>query len=139
MLELWSHPWWVLGLLSLTALFMLLFGLFITSYRVFRRNIGGGLHIGPSHPNIEITFRGPLTLDGVYMQGTPAPGSDGLKLLNTWVTRIFAAIVLQCAAIYLISQFPGFKSPFWLGIVLQAYTYGSAYLFYASSWDDQFE
>jgi hypothetical protein len=137
MLELWSHPWWVLGLISLTALFMLLFGLFIASYRVLRRGMGGGPYGSPSHPNIEITFQGPLTFSGAYMQGTPAPGSGGPKLLNTWVTRIFAAIVLQCAAIYLISQFPGFQSPFWLGIVLQAYTYGSAYLFYASSWDDQ--
>jgi hypothetical protein len=118
---------------------MLLFGLFIASYRVLRRGMGGGLYRGLSHPNIEITFQGPMTLSNAYMQGTPAPRSDGPKLLNIWVTRIFAAIVLQCAAIYLISQFPGFQSPFWLGIVLQAYTYGSAYLFYASSWDDQSE
>jgi hypothetical protein len=118
---------------------MLLFGLFIASQRVFRKGIGGGPYIGPSHSNIEITFRGPATLDGAYIQRTPTSGSCCPKLLNTWVTRIFAAIVLQCAAIYLISQFSGFPSPFWLGIVLQAYTYGSAYLFYASSWDDQSE
>ena len=52
--------------------------------------------------------------------------------LNVWVTRIFIAIVLQCTALYLMSRFPGMESPFWLGIVLQGFTYGSAALFYAS-------
>jgi hypothetical protein len=118
---------------------MLLFGLFIASYRIFRKGMEGGAYGGPSHSNIEIMFRGPLSLSRAHLQGTPAPGSGGPKLLNAWVTWIFAAIVLQCAAIYLISRFPGFQSPFWLGIVLQAYTYGSAYLFYASSWGDQSE
>ncbi len=73
------------------------------------------------------------------MQETTVPLSDNLKLLNNWVTRIFTAIVLQCVAIYLISQFPGFTSPFWLGIVLQFYTYSSAYIFYSSNWGDQSE
>ena len=56
--------------------------------------------------------------------------------ISTWVTRLFIAIVLISATIYLVSQCPGFQSPFWLGLVLQGFTYGSAYLFYASGGDE---
>jgi hypothetical protein len=56
--------------------------------------------------------------------------------IDTWVTRLFIAIVLISAAIFLISQCPGFQSPFWLGIVLQGFTYGSAALFYVSGGDE---
>ena len=124
-------------MISLTALFILLFGLFIASYRMFRRGLRSGSFRDLNHPSIEISFQGPLTLNRAYTQVSSASGNSSPKLFSTWVTRIFAAIVLQCAAIYLISQFPGFQSPFWLGIVLQAYTYGSAYIFYVSGWDDQ--
>ena len=118
---------------------MLLFGLFIVSYWILKTGMGKGLFGGPSQSNIEYMYQNQLTFSRAYIEETTVPVSDNLKLLNTWVTRIFTAIVLQCVAIYLISQFPGFKSPFWLGIVLQFYTYGSAYIFYASSWDDQSE
>jgi predicted cobalt transporter CbtA len=56
--------------------------------------------------------------------------------ISTWVTRLFIAIVLISAIIYLVSQCPGFQSPFWLGFVLQGFTYGSAYLFYVSGGDE---
>jgi hypothetical protein len=56
--------------------------------------------------------------------------------ISAWVMRLFIAIVLISAALYLVSQCPGFQSPFWLGIVLQGFTYGSAYLFYVSGGDE---
>jgi hypothetical protein len=34
------------------------------------------------------------------------------------------------------SQFPGIQSPYWLGIALQGFTYGSAALFYSSGGDE---
>lgn len=136
-MELWSHPWWVLGLMNLTVLFMLLFGLFMASYRVFKRRLGWGPRVNLSPTNVEIPFQGTTTLSHAYPQPLPGLGSGGPQWLSTWVTRIFIAIALQCAAIFLLSQFPGFQSPFWLGIVLQGYTYGSAFLFYASGWEDR--
>lgn len=56
--------------------------------------------------------------------------------IGSWVTRVFISIVLLSAGIYLLSQFPSFQSPFWLGLVLQGFTFGSAYLFYASGDDE---
>jgi len=134
-IELWSQEWWVLGLMSLTVLFMLLFGLFIVSYKVLKRNFGwGSPGFGSSY--VKASLAGGLSLGAGLSSDYPTIGelvdnSSG-QSLNKWVTRIFIAIVLQCSALYLMSQYPGMKSPFWLGIVLQGFTYGSAALFYAS-------
>lgn len=134
-IELWSQEWWVLGLMSLTVLFMLLFGLFIVSYKVLKRNFGwGSPGFGSSY--VKASLAGGLSLETGLSSDYPTIGelvdnSSG-QSLNKWVTRIFIAIVLQCSALYLMSQYPGMKSPFWLGIVLQGFTYGSAALFYAS-------
>ena len=134
-LHLWSHEWWMLGLMSLTVLFMLLFGLFIMSYKVLKRNMGhvypvfGALNMSASTGDVNaFDTRTGLSLGVANVSRTG---------VDRWVTRLFIAIVLQCAALYLMSQFPGMKSPFWLGIVLQGFTYGSAALFYASGGGDE--
>jgi len=46
--------------------------------------------------------------------------------------RVFVAITLSCAGVYLVSRFPGPPVPFWLGPVLQAFTYASAFLLYGT-------
>jgi hypothetical protein len=132
---LWSQEWWVLGLMSLTVLFMLLFGLFIASYKVLKRSLGwGSPGLGPSY--VETSLAAGSSLGAGLPSDYPTVGElidgDRGKALNKWVNRIFIAIVLQCTALYLMSQYPGMESPFWLGIVLQGFTYGSAALFYAS-------
>lgn len=124
----------MLGLLSLTLLFMLLFSLFISSYRVFKRRLGwgnGGLTISP----MNVMSLGSLT--GKAVNFNPMPGlDDGGERISKWVTRIFIAIVLKCGGLYLISQFPGINTPFWFGVVLQGFSFGSAALFYISGGDD---
>lgn len=122
--------------MSLTALFMLLFGLFIASSRVFRRRPGWSLYGGLNQPDLEAALPSPITFEPPLPQPPFDPDGGLPQWLNPWVTRLFIAIVLQCAALYLLSQFPSFESPFWLGIVLQGYTYGSAALFYASGRGD---
>jgi hypothetical protein len=122
--------------MSLTALFMLLFGLFIASYRVFRRRPGWGSYGGLNPPGLEAALPSPITFEPPLPQPPFGSGGGLPQWVNPWVTKLFIAIVLQCAALYLLSQFPGFECPFWLGIVLQGYTYGSAALFYASGRDD---
>jgi len=133
-LELWSHPWWMLGLLSLTVLFMLLFGLFISSYRVFRRRLGWG-HGGLTASSMSVISMGSLTGREVSLEAMPGLDDDG-EGMSKWVTRIFIAIVLQCGGLYLISQFPGMNTPFWFGIVLQGFSFSSAALFYISGGDE---
>ena len=129
-MELWGHPWWILGLYSLAALFMLLFALFLASHRVIRRSLPQGPGAALASTPMESTPLGYTALEGVTMR----PSHEGAwgSRLNPWVTRIFIAIVLQCAAIYLVSAYPGTGSPFWLGITLQGFTYGSAAVYYAS-------
>lgn len=134
-LELLSQPWWMLGLLSLTLMFMLLFGLFISSYRVFKRRLGwgdGGLTVSPMAAMSIGSLSGkPVRLDA--MPGLEEEGSRASK----WVTRIFIAIAVQCGGLYLISQYPGINAPFWFGIALQGFSFGSAALFYISGGDEE--
>jgi hypothetical protein len=117
--------------MSLTVLFMLLFGLFTVSYKILKRNMVMGGYTGFISAHGDSSMMGGVNINGIVTR-LPARAreqDDGLKI---WVTRIFIAIVLQCTALYLMSRFPGMESPFWLGIVLQGFTYGSAALFYAS-------
>ena len=132
---LWSGDWWILGLTSLAVLVMLLFGMFIVSYKILKRNVGMGNYGGlVTHYGDSSLIGGPSFSGGIVTKYPAIAESMNEQFdgLNVWVTRIFIAIVLQCTALYLMSTFPGMESPFWLGIVLQGFTYGSAALFYAS-------
>lgn len=128
-------PWWVLGLMILALLFTSLFGLFMASRMVYRKRLGWSPcgSFNPSYieaPTLSSTTVGRASTRPKYGSNDDTPWVDA------WVTRLFIALVLLCAAFYLISQFPGVQSPFWLGIVLQGFTYGSAALFYASGGDE---
>lgn len=97
--------------------------------------MGFGNYGGLVTPYGDSSLIGGSSFSGEIITKYPAIAESENKQfdgLNVWVTRIFIAIVLQCTALYLMSTFPGMESPFWLGIVLQGFTYGSAALFYAS-------
>jgi hypothetical protein len=79
---------------------------------------------------------GSLTGKTIRREAMAGLGDVGKKA-SKWVTRIFIAIVLQCGGLYLISQFPGMNSPFWFGIALQGFSFGSAALFYISGGDEE--
>lgn len=131
-LGLWSHPWWIIGIYSLTALFFLLFALFMEGYKTIKwgpSRIPGVPTVPSSIKSTSLEF---MALKRVKVMSNSIATVTMQSKLNTWVTRIFIAIVLQCAAIYLISMLPGTRSPFWLGITLQGFTYGSAAVYYAS-------
>jgi hypothetical protein len=131
-MELWSYPWWLIGLYSLMTLFTLLLSLFLASYRVFEmRTIQeSDTSLASVYINLKPLGCTPMERSGLYFHSKASQRRG--EAFSPWVTRIFIAIVLQCAAIYLISAYPGAESPFWLGIVLQGFTYGSAAVYYAS-------
>jgi hypothetical protein len=126
--------------MSLVVLFMLLFGLFIVSYKILKRNVGMGSYGRLVTPYGDSSLIGGSSFSEGIITKYPAiveSETGQFDGLNVWVTRIFIAIVLQCTALYLMSRFPGMESPFWLGIVLQVFTYGSAALFYASGTNER--
>ncbi len=129
-MELWSHPWWVLGLTSLTILLILLFAMFIASCIAFGRKSGLCTNGGVSQPYHDPFSKSYIT-PVQALSRTTSLNKNGYSV-NAWATRTFIAIILLCVALFLLSQLPGFQSPFWLGIVLQGYTYCSAALFFAS-------
>lgn len=131
-MDLWSYPWWILGLYSLTALFLLLFAIFIAGYTVLKRELPNSPGTILKSTSMKSTPLGYTSLGHMGLHAPSRTVGTARSRLSPWVTRIFIAIVLQCAAIYLISAYPGTKSPFWLGIILQGFTYGSAAVYYAS-------
>ena len=137
-MDLWSHPWWIIGLYSLAALFMLLFAIFLASYTMLRRELPRGSGAVVTSTSMESV---PLGFTSHCRMGLHTPSKTSkmsISMLTPWLTRLFIAIVLLCATIYLISAYPGTESPFWLGIVLQGFTYGSAAVYYAS-WSRELE
>ena len=131
-MDLWSYPWWILGLYSLTALFMLLFAIFLASYTVLRRGLPRDSEAILTSTSMESTPLGYTTLSRMGLHTPSRTAGLARSRLNIWVTRFIIAIVLHCAAIYLISAYPGMESPFWLGIILQVFIYGSAVVCYAA-------
>jgi len=104
----------MMGFYSVLGLFLLHFSIFVRRYATLKR----GNHLDSLHLKDHIMpFK--------------ASGRTSSRL-SPWMTRIFIAIVALCTAVYLISAYPGMESPFWLGIVLQFFIYGSAALCYAS-------
>jgi len=122
--------------MSLTVLFTLLFGLFIASCRVFSGWLGRVSNRRPPISAFEAPFLGQKAPTRAQTQPHQRIGVGGPQSFNTWTTRLFIGIVLQSAVLFLISQFPGIQSPYWLGMALQGFTYGSAALFYASGGDE---
>ena len=94
----------MMGFYSVLGLFLLHFSIFVRSYASLKRE---------SHLAFEASGR-------------------SCSRLSPWMIRIFITIVALCTVVYLISAYPGTESPFWLGIVLQFFIYGSAALCYAS-------
>jgi hypothetical protein len=133
-IQLFTQPWWELGLLCISILFILLLGLFAASI------LGGGKRdLWISEGILSGITNTSIIAGGIHQPSRTQFSMSvekGFSWISVWVTRLFIAIVLVSAALYLVSQFPGFQSPFWLGIVLQGFTYGSAYLFYVSGGDD---
>jgi hypothetical protein len=133
-IQLLTYPWWELGLLSLSVLFILLESLVTASVKGIGKSglwsSGGfssyGLNVSHVENRALLALKKP---DAMFSEREN-------DWISNWVTRLFIAIVLISATIYIVSQCPGFQSPFWLGFVLQGFTYGSAYLFYISGGDE---
>ncbi len=104
----------MIGLYSVLGLFLIHFSIFVMGYAL---------------PNMEPSS------DSIGRKGRIITFGASRRLyskLSPWMTRIFIVIVILCTAIYLTSAYPEIKSPFWLGIVLQFFIWGSAALCYAS-------
>jgi len=92
----------------------------------------------PSHNPITDHATAPMELTPLRyttpQRVDPYPNSATIwsSRIGPWMTKIFITIVLQSTGLYLISAYPGTKSPAWLGIILQGFIYGSAAIYLAS-------
>jgi hypothetical protein len=110
-----SCQWWFIGLLSLAVLSSLLIALSLSS----RSRI---------HMDVDIKLSALPSKSGVL----PSRGLGALTKVEAWMNLAFVSIVVLCAALFLVSQLPGWESPVWLGLALQAFTYLSAAIFHVS-------
>jgi len=119
--DLLYRAWWNLCLLLISLLFLLLLVCYSMS-RYFAQ-VEETYHI--AHGGLKTDLLG---IDNLY---APIIRIQGRRVFwSIWATRIFIAIVLSCVGVGLISQYSGAPSPVWLGIVLQAFIYVSAFFFY---------
>jgi hypothetical protein len=118
--------------LIVSILFMLLFGFFVSS---FRMGLKWRKYGGFTSPLDSPPFGYP-TQGNVNPQPLPSLGVGVCRGQSTWITRLFIAIVIVCNVLFLISQHPRLQNPLWFGIVLQGFTYGSAAIFYGAEGDD---
>jgi hypothetical protein len=110
-----SCQWWFIGLLSLAVLSSVLAAL---SFRSRTR----------AHVNRDM--RQPvLQCEGEVL---PSRGLGDPNGVERCIDLAFVSIVVLCAALFLLSQLPGWESPVWLGLALQAFTYFSAAIFQVS-------
>ena len=104
--------WWALGLLDLTVLFVLLLVLTAGQWLQHQKIV---------HILNEALISAPIPKTA--LRSKPS-------LTSSWMTRIFVVIVLHCAILSLLSQHSAFQSPLWLGLILQGFTYASAFVYY---------
>lgn len=123
--------WWALGLLGIGLLFLLLFVCYLMSRRSIHAEeayLAAHGDSGLNHPNSG--QQEPDALESNALAALVVRIRKRYRFWSAWATRMFVAIVLSCAGVYLFSKFSGVASPSWLGFALQAFSYGSAFLFY---------
>ena len=112
-----SESLWMLGLIGSTALFVLLLALAAGQqlHRWRRINLSNEALISKPIETIKSS------------------------LLSRWVACIFVILVLYCTVVSLLSQHPVFQSPLWLSLLLQGFTYVSAFIYWISIRDGGLE
>jgi len=128
--DLWFYPWWTLGLFSLIVVFTLLVGLFLASHWMFEKKPSQNSRTNHATASMALTPLRYTTPERADLY--PNSKTIWSSRVERWMTRIFIAVVLQSTGLYLVSAYPGTKSPPWLGIILQGFIYGSATIYLAS-------
>lgn len=110
-----SCQWWFIGLLSLAVLSSVLAALSLRSR---------------ARAHVNRDMRRPILLSEGEVLPSRVLGDP--TSVERYIDLAFVAIVVLCAALFLLSQLPGWQSPVWLGLALQAFTYFSAAIFHVS-------
>jgi len=128
--DLLYRAWWTPCLLVISLLFLLL--LVCCSMSRYFARVEEAYHTAHSRLKSDLLESDLLESNDLY---APIIRIRRRHMFwSTWATRIFIVTVLSCVGVSLISQYPWAPSPVWLGIVLQIFTYVSAFFFY-KTWE----
>ncbi len=124
--------WWVLGLVELSILFLILAVCFITSHYHLRAETA----VYATHTELDPNYIDLNELDVTSMEYNSlyAPVVRIRRRFEFWsrlATRVYVALIISSAVIYIVSSFPlSPPSPFWFVVLLQVYAFTGAYLTY---------
>lgn len=124
--------WWILGLGELSVLFLLLAVCFIVSHHYIRAETAVyamRTELDPNYLDLNELDVTSMEYNSLY-----APVVRIRRRFEFWsrlATRLYVALVVSSAVIYIVSRFPlSSPSPFWFIVLLQAYAFAGAYLTY---------
>ena len=127
-----DFEWWLLGLFGLSILFLLLAVCFIMShYHIRAETAVYTMHteLDPSYIDLNELETTSMEYNSLY-----APVVRIRRRFEFWsrlATRLYVALVVSSAVIYIVSSFPSSPpSPFWFTVLLHAYSFAGAYLTY---------
>jgi len=124
--------WWVLGLAELTILFLLLAACFIMSHY----HLGAETAVYAARTELDPTYLDLNELDVTSMEYNSLYASvvrirRRFEFWSRLATRVYVALAVSSAVIYIVSKFPlAPPTPFWFIVVLQSYAFAGAYLTY---------
>jgi len=131
-MEILGLAWWTISLIGIGFLFSLILLSYLMCYYFLRAET----KIYRAYTELEPNYLESTPLESAYMESNDlyAPVIRVRRRYAFWsalATRTYAILVVVCAGVYMVSQSPWAPpSPFWLGFVLTAFTFGSAFFTY---------
>jgi len=130
-MELREFAWWFFALVGVGFLFLLMLLSYLMCHYFIR--VEEAQYVARSDLDPNYLDSNSLEVTTLEPNDLYAPVIRIRRRYRVWsarTTHTFIAIVLSCTGVYMISLYPEVTSPFWLGFVLQAFIYASAFLFY---------
>jgi len=131
-MEILGFAWWTLGLVVVGFLFsLILFSYLMCCY--FRR---AEAKVYGARTELEPNHLGYTPLEPTYMEADDlyAPVTLVRRSYAFWsalATRTYVMLAVACGGVYIFSRYPQAPpSPYWLGVVLTAFTFVSAFFTY---------
>ena len=131
-MEILGSAWWTTSLIGIGFLFSLILLSYLMCYYFLRAEVG----IYRTRTDLDPNYMEANTLEPAYIEPNDLYAPVILvrrryAFWSTLATRTYLILAVVCAGVYVVSRYPWVPpSPFWLGFVLTAFTFGSAFFTY---------
>lgn len=131
-MEILGFAWWTISLIGIGVLFSLI----LLSYLMCHYFTRAEEEVYRTRTDLDPNYLESTLLDFDYVEptelGTPViVVKRRYAFWSALATRVYVVLAVVCAGTYIVSQHPWTPpSPFWLGLVLTAFTFASAFFTY---------